>query len=93
MGFARNLEPQRNRSEKSNIYAIKRNKTPNIKSKRTASPFHFDATNYQLLGRFYSKIPMPNGTSLKIKTYIVPINVAFLIGLDIYFGARSADVF
>lgn len=51
-----------------------------IKPKRSASSFRFRAKNYQSLGNFTGKVPLPNGKVPKMKTNIVPINVPFLIG-------------
>lgn len=36
------------------------------------------------MARFLARIPLPNNTSLSIKTNIVPINVPLLIRLDIF---------
>lgn len=55
-----------------------------MQPKKSASSFRFGATNYQIMGSFHARIPKPNGTHMNIKTNIFPINVPFLIGLDIF---------
>lgn len=47
--------------------------------------FRFGSGVHQSIGSFMARLPLPNSSFLTFKTYIVPIDVPFLIGLDVLF--------
>lgn len=50
----------------------------------SASPFKFGAKTNESMGSFSASIPIPITKNLHIKTHILPVNMAFLIGLSIF---------
>lgn len=55
-----------------------------IKLKSSASSFQFECATCQNMRSIIAQIPSADDTKLHIKTQLLPINVPFLIGLDMF---------
>lgn len=83
-GFCLDTRAKRTLVGLNQLECLKQQFRKHIELKRTAISFRLGNINYQSIGSLYAKVPLPQKEEIDIKTHVVPINVPFLIGLDIF---------